>query len=629
VVALVGTLVAGMRRPLDELLEATRRLSSGRLDRRVSPSGPRELRDLGDAFNRMAADLATAQDRIEAEREKLAVTVESLGEGLVTADAGGAVTTANPRAAELVPQLAPGMSTTAPESPLPPLADALRREVLVDSGDRTLAVTAAQLGGGEGAVWTIRDISERARLERLKSEFVATASHELRSPLTSIKGFAELLSRSEALSGRQREFVDVIVLSTNRLVDLVNDLLEVARAEAGKIELHRRAVELGELAREVATLMLPRLEDKRQRLELQVPRGLPRAFADPQRVRQILTNLLTNAHLYTDPGGRLTLSVESDEGWLTVAVSDTGRGMTAEEMEHAFDRFYRGEDGGGQSGTGLGLAIVKSLVDLHEGSIAVASEPGIGTTFTVKLPREPVAGEEAPPRLAIRGKRVLVVDDERDIAELIARQLEPFEVRTAIVQDGREAIARLRNGFFDAVTLDVFMPGMSGFEVLREIRSDPKLRGTPVVVVSVLSGREALAGEWTVAKPIDAEELADALGGAVLAGRTRALVVGRTTLRGHLEPALDKIGVEFDWVTSAAGARRACADQRFEVALLDAGMRSPQAALEALDLRGRRLPRRVILFSTGEDAPGIATLAPDRVPIEEAAAAVLDALGGR
>lgn len=631
VTALIASLVARMRRPLDDLLGATQRLSSGELERRVRPAGPRELRDLGDAFNTMASELHAARDRIEAERHKLAVTVESLGDALVTCDEHGVVTTVNPRATELVPELAPGARVDGEGSPLPPADEALIEEALVEHGGRTLAVTASPLGAaGEGTVWTIRDISERARLERLKSEFVATASHELRSPLTSIKGFAELLSRSEALDTRQREFVDVIVLSTNRLVDLVNDLLEVARAEAGKIELHRRPVDLAEQVKEIATLMQPRLDDKHQRLQIETPRGLPRAFADPARVRQILTNLITNAHLYTGEGGRLAVRLLEDDGWLALVVTDNGQGMTPEEVEHAFDRFYRGEEGGARpAGSGLGLAIVKSLVELHEGEVEVESEPGRGTVFTVRLPREPVAGDEAAPRLAIRGKRVLVVDDEPDITDLIRAQLEPYGVETTVAHDGAEALEQLGAGNFDAVTLDLFMPRMSGFALLQRIRSDPSLGNTPVVVVSVLSRREALAGEWTVSKPIDAEELADALGGAVLAGRTHALVVGRATLRERLEPGLERIGVAHEWVTSAAAAARACRERRFEVALVDAGMRSPQAVLGAIDLRGRRPGRRVVLFSAGDDAPGIANLTPEPVPIEEAAGAVLDALAGQ
>ncbi len=632
--ALVSALVGGMRRPLDELVDATRRLAAGELATRVRPSGPRELRDLGTTFNAMAGDLAGAQGRIEAERRRLSVTIESLGDGLIVTEPGsGTIAAVNPRAAELVPELGVGGRVDSELSPLPPLDATLEREPLIEHAGRTLAVTAARLGSdADGVVWTVRDITERARLEQAKSEFVATASHELRSPLTSIKGFVELLQNSpEPMSERQREFVEIILKSTDRLTELVGDLLDVARIEADRVELTCRPLDVGEAVHETAELMGPRIAQKHQQLSVYVAPTLPLALADAARVRQIVANLLTNAHLYTGESGSIQVRVEAERAWVQIAVQDNGVGMTAEQSERVFERFYRAREGGTSSpGTGLGLSIVKSLVELHDGRIEVESKPGRGSTFRVLLPAAVPEADLARSLAAITGRRVLVVDDEREIAELIAGQLAPLGVHTAIARSGTEALSMLRSSYFDAITLDVLMPGMDGFEVLRAIRADPELRATPVVFVSVFSGRRELAGEWVVSKPIDADELRHVLGAAVESGRSRVLVVGRDELRPVLEPALDELGIEHQWELTGAAAARACAERRFEVALVDAGVRSPQAVLQAIDLRGRRLRRAAILISDGRHpAPaGIERLGIEVVPAEEAAAAVLAALRG-
>ncbi len=624
--ALIVALINSIRRPLDELVDATKELAGGDLSRRVDPSGPQELRELDTAFNTMAEQLQGARGRIEAERERLMTTIESLGDALVVCERDGTVSAVNPRAQVIVPELNPGVSADGPGSPLPPIGQALSGEVVIDRDGRTLAITASELGGeGGGVVWTLRDISERARLERVKSDFVATASHELRSPLTSIKGFVELLERSPSLGERDREFVDVILKSTDRLVELVNDLLDVTRLDAGKMEVHPRLFDLAEQVRDVAQLMAPRIEEKGQRLDLDIPPNLPRTLADPVRTRQILINLVSNAHQYTGEDGRIIVGVAEEYGGIVMTVADTGRGMTEEDLDRVFERFVRRDDGLG--GTGLGLSIVKSLVELQSGSIAAESRPGRGSTFTVRLPGEPGRRDDPEPRRAIRGKKVLVVDDERQVAQLIAADLEPYDIQAEIETDADLALERLRREHFDAVTLDVLMDGKSGIDVLRELRSDPVLRRTPVVVVSVLADHRALYGEWRVMKPIDPLQLADALGSAVLAGRTRVLVVGRSDVRTELEPALVKLGLDHEWVTSGPAAAQACKRRRYEIALVDAGIRNPEAALRSLDLRGRRLEQAVLLFWAGNEPEGMAVLGARAVPIGQAASAVREALG--
>jgi CheY-like chemotaxis protein len=230
----------------------------------------------------------------------------------------------------------------------------------------------------------------------------------------------------------------------------------------------------------------------------------------------------------------------------------------------------------------------------------------------------------------VRGRRVLVVDDEPEVAGLITGQLAPLEVEAEIATSGEQALRMLRSAHYDAVTLDVLMPDTDGFDVLRQIRDDPELRMTPIVFVSVFSGRKELAGEWSVAKPIDADELRDVLGAAVRSGRSRVLVVGREEMQPMLEASLDELGIEHEWEFSGPAAARLCEERRFEVALIDIGIRNPQAVLQALDLRGRRLRRAVILFSDGAapTPPGIVRLGMEVVPAEQAASALLASLRG-
>jgi signal transduction histidine kinase/FixJ family two-component response regulator/HAMP domain-containing protein len=608
VLAFLTLLIRTMHRPLDDLVTATRRMASGDLSVRVRAAGPTELEALGEAFNTMGQDLAEASARVETQRQRLATTMESLGDGLVIVDPGERITTMNPRARELAAGLQPGGAAYGPHSPLPRLQDALDGEVTVQHAGNALAITAARLAGPEGGVvWTLRDITERARLEQAKSDFVATASHELRSPLTSIKGFIELLEStdSENLTERQQEFIRIVLQSTDRLVDLVNDLLDIARIESGQFEIHARSVDLRPIVEEVAVLMQPRLLDKRQRLDLQIAEPRPPAFADPTRVRQIVTNLVTNAHLYTGEDGTITVRLEGDREATRITVRDTGRGMSADDLRRVFDRFYRGASDERKSpGTGLGLAIVKSLVDMHGGSVDVASEPGSGTTFTVWLPSAafgdgaPVApAAPAPP--VRRPRRVLVVDDEPALAALIAQQLQPLGVESVPVHSGAEALERLRAGErFDAMTLDVLMPGMDGLEVLRAVRADPRLRDLPVIFVSVSSTLPALEGEWSVSKPIDRRHLTDVLDAALQDKRSRVLVLAPERVREDVATSLASLGIDYRWVTSTEDALRAGSQDLFEVALVHTTLSNAPAVLQGTALRGRRSGRSVIVFST-------------------------------
>jgi len=633
VLAFLTVLIRTMRRPLDDLVDATHRMAAGNLAVRVQPAGPRELWALGEAFNVMGEDLATAGRRIEAQRQRLATTIESLGDGLLICDGHDRVSAMNPRAGQLVADLRPGTLAHGPHSPLPQLAQTLAGEVTIVHNSTTIAVTVARLAGPEGdTVWTLRDITERARLERAKSDFVATASHELRSPLTSIKGFIELLgaTNTENLTERQVEFIRIALQSTDRLVDLVNDLLDVARIEAGEFEIHLRSCDLRATVEEVAELMQPRLMDKRQQLVVDIRDARPPALADPLRVRQIMMNLVTNAHLYTAEGGTITIRLQGDARATRIAVSDTGRGMSPDEVGRVFERFFRGAPAERRGpGTGLGLSIVRSLVDMHGGSVVIDSQLGIGSTFTVALPVAPggIAGHPVP---ALGDRRVLVVDDEPAITALVAQQLEPLGVQIVRVHSGAEALQRLRSERFDAVTLDVLMPGMNGIEVLNAVRADRALRDLPIIFVSASSTLAQLSGQWSVPKPIDRQRLADVLDAAIQTQRTRLLVVAPDSVRPELTPWLGQLGIDYRWETDPNGAARAGHEQRFEVALVHAAMPTAPAVLERLELRGRREAHSVVLFSTtdGGPAPASAVGAPV-LPVRQAVDALRQALDSK
>jgi signal transduction histidine kinase/DNA-binding response OmpR family regulator len=469
--------------------------------------------------------------------------------------------------------------------------------------------------------------------ERARSEFMATASHELRSPLTSIKGFAELLTSgpyAASIPARQREFVEIIGRSSDRLVELVNELLDVARLNSDQTVVDRRPVDVGEAVRETVELLGARIAGKHQQIGVDIAANLPPALADANKLRQVIGNLVTNAHLYTPAGGRIRVRAEADRAWVRIVVADSGIGMSEEEAEHVFDRFYRAPGrAGGVPGTGLGLAIVKSLVDLQGGQVSVTSRPEGGSAFAVRLPSAPTRTETTVE--VLRGRRILIVDDDRTIAALIADQLASLEVETVVadgVESAREAIA---GEHVDALTVNARIGPSDGIELVRRIRSDRDLQSVPAVFVTVDVGLPELAGEFVVRQPIDADELQGALIAAIRSTRPRVLAIGRMETQARVEPALDELGIEYEWETTGADAVRISGERRFEVALVDLGLRNPEAVLQALELRGRRLRKAVILFTDG-DAPVSTSLsrqAADIVPIEHAADAVLATLRGR
>jgi PAS domain S-box-containing protein len=275
------------------------------------------------------------------------------------------------------------------------LSDVSERLQLED--DRVLSIHPAPVVLGQeflGTVSIFRDITREVEVDRLKSEFVATVSHELRTPMTSIKGFVDLvlMGAAGALNAEQRRFLNIVKNNTERLEILVNDLLDISRIEAGKVTLSFQPIDVHELLHEIKLFVerQRREQDKQIELVIETPPELPRLWGDPERVRQILTNLVENAFNYTPEGGKITLRADRVNDQIELAVEDNGIGISLNEQGRIFERFFRGEQSliMGVAGTGLGLAIVLNLVEMHGGRIWVSSEgiPGRGTTFTLSLP---------------------------------------------------------------------------------------------------------------------------------------------------------------------------------------------------------------------------------------------------
>jgi signal transduction histidine kinase len=234
-----------------------------------------------------------------------------------------------------------------------------------------------------------RDARERDRVEQMKDDFVLTVSHELRTPVTVVKGFAEMLTaQRQGLNTRQFEAAEVIAESAGQLQKMVNDLLDLARSDAGKLRIEPGPTPVRPLAQSIGRQMRPHFEGKNQSFTVSVEKDLPDIDADGGRIGQVLANLLTNANKYAPEGARVQLSATRVGDEVEFAVSDNGPGLEEEQLEHVFDRFWRADSTETQAvgGTGLGLAIAKSLVELHGGAIAANSNPGEGATFRFVLP---------------------------------------------------------------------------------------------------------------------------------------------------------------------------------------------------------------------------------------------------
>jgi signal transduction histidine kinase/CheY-like chemotaxis protein len=339
-------------------------------------------------------------------------------------------------------------------------------------------------------------LQQRKQLDNLKDEFISTVSHELRTPLTSIHGALGLLSSGKGghVDEKAGNLLRIANSNTERLVRLINDILDLERMESGRAPLQIRRLELREVVAQSVETMRSMAEKFAVTLDVEPePAETPIAFdGDPDRIQQVLTNLLSNAIKFSPRAGSVKVSTASDGENLVLQVVDVGRGVPVDKLETIFDRFGQVEasDARQKGGTGLGLAICRSIVAQHGGTIWAerndTAGKGPGTTVILRLPRYSTVEQTSPLPAASEGS-ILVVDDDPIVRNVVREHLRRNGYTVIETASGEEALEAVGKQHIDAVLLDLCMPGMSGWETLERLKKNEKTADIPVVVLSVLS----------------------------------------------------------------------------------------------------------------------------------------------
>ena len=365
---------------------------------------------------------------------------------------------------------------------------------------------------------------ELATTSQHKSDFLASMSHELRTPLNAVIGFSEVLLERMfgELNDRQAEYVQDILDAGRHLLALLNDVLDLSKVEAGRMDLDITTFPAGDSIQSVLALVRERAGQIGVELRFDAADAPTHITADELRLKQVLLNLISNAVKFTPEGGSVTVRAWTGGPEVIITVTDTGIGIAESDRSRIFDSFQQGTRSASSSeGTGLGLTLTRRIVELHGGRMWLESEVGLGSTFGLALPRQvrpgPVAGWSEP---AVEDARraVVVIEDDPSSAELVGVHLTAAGLRTVAVRTGEEGLAAIRALRPTAVVLDIHLPGMDGWDVLSVLKGDPKLASIPVVIVSVLPERGrgfALGASDYLVKPVSKEGLLGAVWRAV------------------------------------------------------------------------------------------------------------------
>ncbi len=577
-----------IRAPLGRLVTAMREISAGNLETEVPPPGHDEIgamsrtlsmfRDSLAERNRLQAEREEAQESLRRAQTRLVEAIETINEGFVLYDSEDRLVICNSRHREMYA----GADVAIEEGvPYETIARAAAEKGLAIeavgraehwlaqritwhrdpvgsfeqhcSDGRWLKINERKTQDG-GIVGIFTDITEQKQREaelsamvddlaeardtamkatEAKGQFLANMSHELRTPLNAIIGITEMLEEDAEDLGQEefKEPLQRISRAGKHLLSLINDILDLSKIEAGKMELHLEPIDIRGVIDDAVNMVTLQANTNKNRIDVKCPQDIGEIVSDLTRVRQVVFNLLSNACKFTE-GGVITIEVsdrEADQG-IEVVVRDTGIGMSAQQVSRLFKEFSQADSSTTRKygGSGLGLAISRRFCQMMGGNISVVSVKGKGSAFTVYLPRrvsrsfvrsdssgrcraEEVRTQPCGPgSLPIMGRSVLVVDDDPVARKVLSRffEKEGFEVATAV--DGKDGLARARQLRPSLITLDVLMPGVDGWSVLKELKADPELAAIPVMMVTILDEKNKgfqLGASDYMTKPVDRQRL--------------------------------------------------------------------------------------------------------------------------
>jgi PAS domain S-box-containing protein len=499
-----------------------------------------------------------AEESADRLRRQTQLILESAGEGIIGINPRYQITFINP-AGERMLAYSPGelvgrevflaLHPTRPDGVAIPQNETPIFHALVDGSQRTSAEGTfwrkngtsfpAQYTGSPirtdtgitGAVVTFQDVTRRREIDRMKDEFISVVSHELRTPLTSIRGALGLLAggRVGAFPEKAQRMLDIAVNNTDRLVRLINDILDIERIDSGRVTMQKREVEIGDLMAQAVEVMRPMGDKNDVALELNPVTAT--VLADPDRMIQTFTNLISNAIKFSPASSKVTLSGRTNSDRVHLTVTDHGRGIPPEKLQSIFERFQQvdASDSREKGGTGLGLAICRTIIHQHDGEIWAESKLGEGSSFHVVLPL--AEATPSPESDHARGATVLLCDDDAAVREVVGHLLEQRGFHVRAVGSGTEAIRAAQTEPPELIILDLLMPSMSGWQVVDSLKADPATAHIPVVIFSVIrpngdgSRKNAVAG-W-VTKPLEESQLFRTLSHALRSrsATTRVLIV--------------------------------------------------------------------------------------------------------